>query len=366
MTNVSTLCRSGCHRVSTMLSLLKDEIASKKRSLEENNLMEGEKKFFRRGDLISRQTEAYWQRCGNRPGSNTSGQQAAEGNSGDGDTSSTRDAVNDEDDAPELPRQEVVRRLREREEPILLYGESEHDAFRRLRRLEILEPEVNRGLRNDFQEALERVDQAYLNEILKTEGGEAARNVALSGETITMESVIELAKDLQNGNATNELRCKVIMKFAQLILQMWGSRHNARPEVEKMSCRGKMDSATYTQTQAYLRPLFKYLRKRSLQDDIMECLIEIVQHCLERDYVKANDAYLQMAIGNAPWPIGVTMVGIHARTGREKIFSKHVAHVLNDETQRKYIQGLKRLMTKCQQYFPADPSKCVEYKALAQ
>lgn len=45
-----------------------------------------------------------------------------------------------------------------------------------------------------------------------------------------------------------------------------------------------------------------------------------------------------MAIGNAPWPIGVTMVGIHARTGREKIFAKSIAHVLNDETQRKYIQ----------------------------
>lgn len=99
-----------------------------------------------------------------------------------------------------------------------------------------------------------------------------------------------------------------------------------------------------------------------------------------------------MAIGNAPWPIGVTMVGIHARTGREKIFSKHVAHVLNDETQRKYIQvwndsmnrsvlyyieccgvyqvfflyfqGLKRLMTICQKHFPTDPSKCVEYNAL--
>ena len=68
-----------------------------------------------------------------------------------------------------------------------------------------------------------------------------------------------------------------------------------------------------------------------------------------------------MAIGNAPWPIGVTMVGIHARTGREKIFSKNVAHVLNDETQRKYIQALKRLMTKCQSVFPTDPSRCVEY-----
>lgn len=70
-----------------------------------------------------------------------------------------------------------------------------------------------------------------------------------------------------------------------------------------------------------------------------------------------------MAIGNAPWPIGVTMVGIHARTGREKIFSQHVAHVLNDETQRKYIQGLKRLMTVCQRVCPANPSKSVEYNA---
>ena len=55
-------------------------------------------------------------------------------------------------------------------------------------------------------------------------------------------------------------------------------------------------------------------------------------------FCQANDAYLEMAIGKAPWPIGVTMVGIHARTGREKISSRYVAHVLNDETQRKYIQ----------------------------
>lgn len=79
--------------------------------------------------------------------------------------------------------------------------------------------------------------------------------------------------------------------------------------------------------------------------------------------LQASDAYLQMAIGNAPWPIGVTMVGIHARTGREKIFSKNVAHVMNDETQRKYIQALKRLMTKCQEFYPTDPSRCVEYQA---
>jgi len=65
---------------------------------------------------------------------------------------------------------------------------------------------------------------------------------------------------------------------------------------------------------------------------------EIVQMLVQREYINANDAYLRMAIGNAAWPIGVTNVGIHSRTGREKIFSQNIAHVLNDETQRKYIQ----------------------------
>jgi pre-mRNA-splicing factor 18 len=82
---------------------------------------------------------------------------------------------------------------------------------------------------------------------------------------------------------------------------------------------------------------------------------------IDRDYIQAHEAYLRMAIGNAPWPLGVTMVGIHARTGREKIFAQNVAHVMNDEVQRKYIQGLKRLMTVCQRHFPTDLTKCVDF-----
>lgn len=78
-----------------------------------------------------------------------------------------------------------------------------------------------------------------------------------------------------------------------------------------------------------------------------------------RQYQRANDSYLRLSIGNAPWPIGVTMVGcaeilfatsltyiavasIHERSAREKISSDQVAHVLNDEVSRKYIQSLKR------------------------
>ena len=337
-----------------MFSALKAEISSKKRSLEDTQVITGDKKYFKRKDLATIQAQI-----------SKDEQDASCSNKKLKSPNKNPVKSNDEmDEGPELPRAEVIRRLREREEPIMLFGELDNDAFRRLRRLEILEPEVNRGLRNDFQEALERVDEAYMNEILKTEDGDGPQDVALIGESISMEGLKALSENLSADNT--ELSCKVILQFVQLLLQVWGKRLNSRPESEKTSVRGKKESATYTQTSCYLKPLTKRLKKRTLPEDILECLTEIVVHCLDRDYVKANDAYLQMAIGNAPWPIGVTMVGIHARTGREKIFSKHVAHVLNDETQRKYIQGLKRLMTKCQSYYPADPSKCVEYKALPQ
>ena len=86
---------------------------------------------------------------------------------------------------------------------------------------------------------------------------------------------------------------------------------------------------------------------------------------MKRDYLAAMDQYIKLAIGNAPWPIGVTMVGIHERSAREKIYTNSVAHIMNDETTRKYLQSIKRLMTLCQRRYPALPSKSVEFNSLA-
>lgn len=229
----------------------------------------------------------------------------------------------------------------------------------------ILTPEVNKGLRNDLKAAMDKIDQQYLNEIVgATEGGESdtQHDLKVHEENTTIEELVALGKTLGRGDDHGDQ--DVIDKFLRFLLGVWAKDLNSREEHVKRSVQGKLASATHSQTESYLKPLFRKLRKKSLPADIKESITDIIKFMLEREYVKANDAYLQMAIGNAPWPIGVTMVGIHARTGREKIFSKHVAHVLNDETQRKYIQGLKRLMTICQKHFPTDPSKCVEYNAL--
>ena len=43
--------------------------------------------------------------------------------------------------------------------------------------------------------------------------------------------------------------------------------------------------------------------------------------------------------GTAPWPIGVTSIGIHDRSAREKIgHTMNAAHIMNDEATRKYLQ----------------------------
>ncbi|BBH10289.1 hypothetical protein Prudu_023039 [Prunus dulcis] len=102
-----------------------------------------------------------------------------------------------------------------------------------------------------------------------------------------------------------------------------------------------------------------------LQDDIRRALMVVVRCCMKRDYLAAMDQYIKLAIGNAPWPIGVTMVGIHERSAREKIYTNSVAHIMNDETTRKYLQSVKRLMTFCQRRYPAMPSKAVEFNSLA-
>ncbi|XP_030870873.1 pre-mRNA-splicing factor 18 isoform X3 [Gorilla gorilla gorilla] len=327
------------------MDILKSEILRKRQLVEDRNLLVENKKYFKRSELAKKEEEAYFERCGYKPINEKPSGEIQPKEEDQKPLTSSNPVLELELAEEKLPmtlsRQEVIRRLRERGEPIRLFGETDYDAFQRLRKIEILTPEVNKGLRNDLKAALDKIDQQYLNEIVggQEPGEEDTQNdLKVHEENTTIEELEALGESLGKGDDHKDM--DIITKFLKFLLGVWAKELNAREDYVKRSVQGKLNSATQKQTESYLRPLFRKLRKR------------------------ANDAYLQMAIGNAPWPIGVTMVGIHARTGREKIFSKHVAHVLNDETQRKYIQGLKRLMTICQKHFPTDPSKCVEYNAL--
>ncbi|XP_953586.1 pre-mRNA splicing protein (Prp18) [Theileria annulata] len=113
----------------------------------------------------------------------------------------------------------------------------------------------------------------------------------------------------------------------------------------------KKNEATLVQTKKDIKPLLKLIKLNKLDEEILEKMYNIIISCDEGNYKKAYDIYMLLAIGNAAWPMGVTMVGIHERAGRSKIYTSEVAHILNDETTRKYIQMFKRLITFSQNKF---------------
>lgn len=261
-----------------------------------------------------------------------------------------------------LPRKEVIRRLRERGQPIRIFGESDEDVYARLKQLELSEPDASNGTINDFKAAMDKVDE----EINKTcerssETSTDKSDVCTTNLNTNIEEMQSLIGELNPINTTDDRAiasdCEIISKFFRFILESWGKELNARSIEDKTSQMGKTISARYTNTRANLKPVFKLLKKNTISRDILRQLKLISRDLVDRNYKDATSHYIEMSVGNAPWPMGVTMVGIHARTGREKISQNNIAHALNDETQRKYIQGIKRLMTQFQNMFPTEPSR---------
>lgn len=76
---------------------------------------------------------------------------------------------------------------------------------------------------------------------------------------------------------------------------------------------GRETLSTVKLTQDHIKPLYRLLKHRRLPSDIESALWIMTKAMQARNYREAGDIYVRVAIGNAPWPIGVTMVGIHER-----------------------------------------------------
>jgi len=243
-----------------------------------------------------------------------------------------------------LPREEVIRRLRARNVPITLFGEDDVARAERLRQLELKVPmeyiQAGEFEGSDFLKAMENaeVDEEEDIEVQKKKKAE------------------EDDPDFKIENRQPACSEEEILFFFRELVRDMGIQLDSRTAEKKNTALGRRGTAQYQQTKAFVRPFFRMCRKKTVPKDILKEMSNIVKALKCKNYVRANDAYYRMAIGNAPWPMGVTMVGIHERSAREKISTSDQAHILNDETQRKYIQAIKRMMTFTQQQNPLNPS----------
>ena len=255
-----------------------------------------------------------------------------------------------------IPKAEVIKRLRALRAPITLFGEDDEDRLARLRKLELARPdEDNEGTMGQKNFLLEEQKKAQ-ERAAQGKGEESSSDEELTPEERKAKKVQRIVKMqiAEEKAQQSEDKYEQIRTWVRRMLKEWEIDIDDLSDEVTRSVQGRNEINTFKQTKSYIKPLLKSLKQRQLDKSILYKMAEIVRLCLAREYVKAADNYIIMSIGKAAWPMGVTMVGIHERAAREKIYSQDVAHILNDETQRKYIQSLKRLMTYAQNKFPPD------------
>ncbi|MCJ1308467.1 mRNA splicing protein prp18 [Agyrium rufum] len=242
-------------------------------------------------------------------------------------------ANGDKDDAvPEaedISEAELLTKLRSLAVPAILFGETHKQRLRRYRALTIVAPVMTNG------------------------------PIPTTLELVPEEEMAVPAKPPPAGTEERKLLFRQLASYFTLLLTEWQRALAGREASVVESFQGKQAYNAMVQSTDNLRPLFRKFESGDLQDSILEPVVEIVGSAQKRRYVDANDGYLRLSIGKAAWPIGVTMVGIHERSAREKLHESdkakgQSAHIMSDEVTRRYLQAIKRCLSFAQVRWPPE------------
>ncbi|KAB5570712.1 Prp18 domain-containing protein [Coniochaeta sp. 2T2.1] len=223
---------------------------------------------------------------------------------------------------PTLPDSDVRSKLRDMGEPVVLFGEAEAARLKRYHKL------TGKGL------------------------------VAPNGPVPTTLPPVQ-EKDMKVGavpplsdRKARRYLYRQLASYFNMVLREW--ERALAEEGTHDTTAGKQAVAAMLSSKESMKALFRKFEKADLDESILIAIVEIVQAAQERRYVDANDGYLRLSIGKAAWPIGVTMVGIHERSAREKLHNGEKGHVMGDEVTRKYLQSIKRCLTFAQVRWPPE------------
>ncbi|KAI5821147.1 Prp18 domain-containing protein [Pyronema omphalodes] len=234
----------------------------------------------------------------------------------------TKAVVEEKTEEEGMTEEEAIAKLREMGYPAKLFGESAQARVKRCKRL------------------MEKREEKQLME---------APTVVMSED--------EMKVDAEDVKKNPELVYKQMDAWFRLVLNEWRKALDERPVDVKESFQGQKAADAMAQAEEYMKPLFRHFKQKDLSKNVFEKICEIVVEAQKRRYVKANDVYLKLSIGNAAWPIGVTMVGIHERSAREKLHENQKeggAHIMSDEVTRKFLQSIKRCLSFCQTRWPPE------------
>ena len=173
-----------------------------------------------------------------------------------------------------LTEREVRNRLRFGGHPVTLFGESAADRIARLRLIE-----SNTVEEDDFMLTAGHTNVAKGGEAASARSGAAGRAGDEDGADEdddeegeegrkTASSKVCVFEKTQYAADTKLPKRKVIYKYFRFLLKCWEYDLSQRPDNEKNTAKGKMETRTQKQCKDYIRYLFKLCKKDEVPFDI--------------------------------------------------------------------------------------------------
>lgn len=224
--------------------------------------------------------------------------------------------TSEEVEVDDIKDEELVEKLRAMGQPAKLFGESHKLRLRRYRKLGIV------MTKTVIPTSLELVEEKDMK-------------------------VDTVPKDVEG----RKFLFRQLASYFTMVLTEW---EEALEKEKRDTFASKAAYNAMVSSKENMTPLFRKFEKAEIDEGVLEPIVEIVKAAQERRYVDANDGYLRLSIGKAAWPIGVTMVGIHERSAREKLHESDKGHVMGDEVTRKFLQSIKRCLSFAQVRWPPE------------
>lgn len=299
--------------------------------------------------------------------------------------------LDDDDAEPPIGVEEVIESLREINQPITLFGETDMMRYKRLRKCQrdgetgrvnpdiLALEQVSSGQRQSIrdkeeeeedkeeeeqQEQEEQAPEPVADD--KSDSEDDSEDVGKKQRQEPGDVAEKQAPDLDDApiEVENELmdKCDFIRKWCRMTLKTWEKELADKPEEDKKKAVVKTEIAAHRQVRRDIRPLQKRLKVYALENEMLQKIHPIIKYAADKEYLLADEAYLDLSIGKAAWPVGIgcggsmlmeDAIGLHDRFNRMENV-KDIAYLLNNEVNRKYVQALKRLLNCAKRYWPND------------
>ena len=212
---------------------------------------------------------------------------------------------------------------------------------------------------NEIIKEKDKLDKKKDNNIL--ENKKSNYKLTIKPSYITIEKRDNIKKKVVDYTQfSNEYKSNELYNWINIVLEDWElyikeSISNKRIKSNIV----KKELEKYQQCSQNVKPLLNLLQEKKLNQVILDKLFTVMVFAENKDLLNANDRYIDLSIGNAAWPMGLTMVGIHQRTGKSSISPAQVAYILNDEITKKYLQSIRRILSFLQIRYNIAPSESV-------